>query len=360
MILRQFILKSGARLFYPVFSKIFLGGENETEALNTFQKLQQQGIIPLSNILGEEIQTSHELQITVDSYCAHIENLQKLKKDRKIQRVALSLKPTQFGAGMPHLHAVWHKGVQRVVYKAWDAGLECMFDAEKPDVFDLTYQISYWLYNRRNYENIGLCFQANRYNERAIREKFQRCLENGMRVRLVKGAYPGSMTNENEIRQAYCTMLEQALATKKSIVEIATHDPHLLIDALELLIRYDVPKERVRFQMLYGVFMNLQSALARGVGIYALLEKFFMEHALYCVGGRDQQFHAPEHTPMYFVGSFQCFAKKNLMSYVPWELIKHAGLHYLERRLQEGMRQGLLNMFLKNIPESWRWQKEYI
>jgi proline dehydrogenase len=69
-----------------------------------------------------------------------------------------------------------------------------------------------------------------------------------------------SYKNKNEVNEHYLEDLDFML--KNGIYPgIATHDKNLVEGAYSLIARYNVPREKYEFQMLYGVTPNYDNRL---------------------------------------------------------------------------------------------------
>jgi len=88
--------------------------------------------------------------------------------------------------------------------------------------------------------------------------------ESSLNYRLCKGIYvePAEIAYKKyqEINDHYLESLELMLKNK-IYPGIATHDKNLIAPTLDLLKKYEVPKERYEFQMLYGVTPELRRSL---------------------------------------------------------------------------------------------------
>jgi proline dehydrogenase len=96
----------------------------------------------------------------------------------------------------------------------------------------------------------------------------QQLLESGpTHIRLCKGIYLEpediAFTDADEIRSAYCELLETLFAGGAVKVGIATHDPLLVKFAKDLIEKLQVERSRYEFQMLLGVAEKIRADLVR-------------------------------------------------------------------------------------------------
>lgn len=350
---------------YLIMFKSFIGAWTEEGALELYAKMGKHGLIPVSNVLGEglhdpgvpektrsqliwflnfinryagkqlfPVSEKPERDQYVEAYCTHIKNLAKLHDSGAIKLAAISIKPTQLyhakeGAGE------LREALMEIGRIACAHNVECTIDAEGPHTHALVYGTLLQL-AEAGYP-FGACFQANCQSSQ---EFFNAYIERGLRIRIVKGAYSEALTDIHLINERFWRMAYTA-AMHQGVIELGTHDLALLADVLWMFERMEIPPERVRLQMLYGIRMNLQTALAQGTGIRRYL------HSI----PRKQREDALRVLTRYGTG--------NVMTYAPWGGALSA-VRYLERRLGEGIRPGLRWLFVRNVWESYWWRRKYV
>jgi proline dehydrogenase len=93
----------------------------------------------------------------------------------------------------------------------------------------------------------------------------QRVIEQGGRIRLVKGAYkePKAIAYQTkaEVDDAFVRIMRTLLA-ESDYPAIATHDPAMIAATRARATELGLAADRFEFQMLYGVRRDLQAALA--------------------------------------------------------------------------------------------------
>jgi proline dehydrogenase len=174
-----------------------------------------------------------------------------------------SLKPTMFGL-LIDKNACYNY-IREIVAKASEYHNFIRVDMEDSQCVDLEIE----LYRKLKAEfpkNVGLVVQA--YMKRTMSD-----LNNLLNIhseivplnyRLCKGIYvePASIAykNRDEVNNHFLEDLEFMFANK-IYPGIATHDKFLVEGAYKLIKKYNVPKDKYEFQMLYGVTPDLRQSI---------------------------------------------------------------------------------------------------
>ena len=94
----------------------------------------------------------------------------------------------------------------------------------------------------------------------------ERLIAQGVRTRLVKGAYhePESVAyqEKHDVDQNYIQLMEMLLA-RGNFPAIATHDEHIISTACKYARDHGISKSSFEFQMLYGIRRDLQEKLVK-------------------------------------------------------------------------------------------------
>ena len=241
-----------------LFSRSYIAGETVDDAMSACRALNADGIKTTIDILGEFIQNLDEAEKNCDEYLALIDIAQQTGIDGNY-----SVKPTMFGLLIDAEACYVH--IRGIVAKAAGYGNFIRIDMEDSDCVDL----EICLFRRLKAEfpgSVGLVVQA--YLRRTLED-----LKDLMDIhaptvplnfRLCKGIYaePGRIAfqHHDETNAHFLEDLEFML--QNGIYPgIATHDRALVDGALTLIDRYDVPRDRYEFQMLYGVAPELRRSL---------------------------------------------------------------------------------------------------
>ncbi|HAN00283.1 MAG TPA: proline dehydrogenase [Marinilabiliales bacterium] len=245
-----------------IFSKRYIAGVTIDDAIRAARYLNQKGMVVTMDILGEFIKTLEEAEKNRYEYLNLLDVIEKEKIDGNV-----SLKPSMFGLLLDeevcfqHLHAI--------VAKAASHNNFIRVDMEDSPCTTKTINI----YRRLKAEfpnNCGLVVQA--YMKRTLQDVTDlldiHTPEIPLNYRLCKGIYvePAEIAYKKyeEINQHYLEDLE-FMFQKGIYPGIATHDRPLVEGAYRLIEKYNVPKDKYEFQMLYGVTPDLrQSIVDRG------------------------------------------------------------------------------------------------
>jgi len=241
-----------------IFSKRYIAGESIADAIRASKELNAQGVKVTLDVLGEFINDLNEAEFNKAEYMELIDTIQKENIDGNY-----SLKPTSFGLLIDK--EVCYNHIREIVAKATSYGNFIRIDMEDSPCTTLEIE----LYRRLKAEfpkNVGLVLQA--YLKRTIKDLNDlmdiHTDEHPNNYRLCKGIYvePAEIAYKKyeEINQHYLEDLEFLL--KNGVyVGIATHDKPLIDGAYKLIEKYNTPKHKYEFQMLYGVTPELRQSI---------------------------------------------------------------------------------------------------
>jgi proline dehydrogenase len=244
--------------FVWLFSRSYIAGETVNDAMSACLALNANGIKTTVDILGEFIQNLGEAEKNRDEYLSLIDIAQHTGIDGNY-----SVKPTMFGLLIDAEACYGH--ILEIVAKAADYGNFIRIDMEDSNCVDLEIR----LFRRLKAEfpqNVGLVLQA--YLRRTLDDlKDMMDLHSPtvpLNFRLCKGIYAEprhiAFQRNDEINAHFLEDLE-FMIRNGVYPGIATHDRALVDGALALIERYDVPRNRYEFQMLYGVTPELRHSL---------------------------------------------------------------------------------------------------
>ncbi|OFX21317.1 MAG: proline dehydrogenase [Bacteroidetes bacterium GWA2_31_9b] len=252
------ILPYFPKSFVWLFSKRYIAGKTVEDAIKASKELNSQGIMVTIDILGEFIKNLSEAETNKKEYIELIERVEKEKINGNY-----SVKPTMFGLLLDK--EVCYQHIREVVAVAAKHNNFIRIDMEDSPCTDMEIEI----YRRLKAEfpnHVGLVFQA--YMKRTLAD-----IQNLMEVhtpevplnfRLCKGIYvePSKIAYKayEEINQHFIEDIDFCL--KNGIYPgIATHDKPVVEGALKIIEKYNVPKEKYEFQMLYGVTPELRKSI---------------------------------------------------------------------------------------------------
>lgn len=242
------------------FSKSYIAGETPQDAVNAAKALNRENIMVTLDILGEFIKTMDQAAKNRDDYLCLIRTIEDAGINGNY-----SLKPTMFGLLIDKNTCFEY--MRELTAKAASYGNFVRIDMEDSACVDDSIDIFRRL-KQEFPQNIGLVLQA--YLKRTlgdIESMLDLCRDDAdLNFRLVKGIYvePAAIAYKSykEINDHFLEDLE-FMFKNNVYAAIATHDTPLIQGALELIDKYQVPKEKYEFQMLYGVTPKKRSDLVQ-------------------------------------------------------------------------------------------------
>lgn len=232
------------------FSKNYIAGESTQDAIDASKALNREKNMVTLDILGEFIQNMHQAKANRDEYIDLIDTIEQTDVIGNY-----SLKPSMFGLLLDK--ETCYEYMRDMVKRAASYDNFIRIDMENSPCTDDTIEIFRKL-KKEFPKNVGLVLQA--YLKRT-RQDIENMLdlksdEAELNFRLCKGIYVESPSiaykDYHEINTHYLEDLE-FMFQNGVYPAIATHDKPLIQGALELIEKYEVPKNKYEFQMLYGV-----------------------------------------------------------------------------------------------------------
>ena len=249
--LRRFVRSHGMRFG----AARFVAGESFDGAVPVLRRLNGQGLLTNTTLLGEGVREEAETHAVVEEY-EHV--LDRIAAEAL--RTNLAVKPSHLGLALDEELA--RDNVARLARRAARHGNFIRLDMEESQLVDPTLRI-YRRLREADIDNVGVVLQAYLYrSERDLED----LLPLKLNVRLCKGAYlePASIAypEKADVDASFIRLMERALG-EAEMVGIATHDERLIEHAIAYARREGIPGERFHFQMLYGVRPQLQLSLVR-------------------------------------------------------------------------------------------------
>jgi proline dehydrogenase len=222
-------------------SSRYIAGPSLDDAIRVVERLNAKGKRATVDVLGEEITSPDEARAIAGQYHDVLARIDERRLDANI-----SVKLTGFGLELdPDL---CRDNLESVVLDAAARGTFVRIDMEDSSTTDRTLEL-YRGARAGGHANVGVVLQA--YLRRTIYDL--QGLEN---VRLCKGIYvePPDLAyrDDEEVRANYVRCLERLVA-QGTYVGIATHDEHLIVEALRIVGEAGLARDRYEFQMLLGV-----------------------------------------------------------------------------------------------------------
>jgi proline dehydrogenase len=229
----------------------FVVGETLDQAVLGLRRLNEQGLLANTSLLGEGVRDRAETEAVVAAY---EQVLDRLAAERLGCNLALKL--THLGLDIEEELA--RANLARLLDRAAAHGNTIRIDMEQSAHVDATLRI-YRTLREAGHDNVGCVLQA--YLHRSERD-LEELLPLAPRIRVVKGAYlePAEVAypRKADVDAAYARLVERAFAGGAHVA-VATHDERLIEHALSL----PAPPGGFEVQLLYGVRPKLQLDLAR-------------------------------------------------------------------------------------------------
>jgi proline dehydrogenase len=248
----------------------FIAGETVEQAIRAVQGLNQQGLLATLDQLGENTRTVQDAEQAAQGILQLLEEIQ-----RKGVQANVSVKLSQLGLVIDPQLAVRY--LRQIVEKARQLNNFIRVDMEDSTLTDATLKIVTDLKNS-GLDNVGTVIQSYLYRSF---EDTQKLIEEGIKVRLVKGAYQEpphlAYPKKRDVDAAFDRLSdllidssvhfenfpETASGRFPPLAAIATHDEKRIEHAIQRAKKCGLPVERLEFQMLYGIRRDLQLELAK-------------------------------------------------------------------------------------------------
>lgn len=248
----------------------FIAGETVEQAIQAVRVLNQQGLLATLDQLGEHTLTPQDARQATQGILDLLDEI-----ERGGVTANVSVKLSQLGLVIDPQLAVTH--LRQIVEKARQSSNFIRVDMEDSSLTDATLQIVTDLHVS-GLDNVGTVIQSYLY--RSV-EDTRRLIEQGIKIRLVKGAYQEpphlAYPKKRDVDAAFDRLtdflLEKSLIAEYSsatasgrfppLAAIATHDEKRIQYAIEQAKKMNLPVERLEFQMLYGIRRDLQLTLAK-------------------------------------------------------------------------------------------------
>jgi proline dehydrogenase len=222
-------------------SSRYIAGATLDDAIRVVRKLNEKGQLATVDVLGEEVASADEARAIAGQYHDVLARI-----DEEGLAANISVKLTGFGLELDD--ELCRENLEAIVLDAAARGIFVRIDMEDSSTTDRTLALYRGLRDA-GHTNVGVVLQA--YLRRTYDD-----LAGVENVRLCKGIYVEpprvAFTDFDEVRANYVRCLE-ALVTRGVYVGIATHDEHLIREALRIIDEAGLAPDRYEFQMLLGV-----------------------------------------------------------------------------------------------------------
>jgi len=241
----------------------FVAGMTIDDALGACERVNREGIAATLDALGESVTTEAEARASADVYHEMLDAI-----GARRLRANVSLKLSQMG--MDFDSALAESIVGELVEHAAHVDSFVRIDMEGSAFTEATISMTERLYGKYP-GRVGTVLQAYLFRTDGDAD---RLLDQGIRIRLCKGAYKESAEIAYPLKSdvdANYVKLAERMMTSGVFCGIATHDEAIVEKLLKFVRDKNVSKSAFEFQMLYGIRRDLQRRLAKqgfGVRVY--------------------------------------------------------------------------------------------
>ena len=236
----------------------FMPGETLDDALQAAKRLHENGIFAVLSHLGENVTQRSEAEEVTRGY---VEMLSRIR-DANLP-VEISVKLTQLGLDLDPDFC--DENVLRIVENA-GADQTVWIDMEHSPYVDAT--LSTYRRVHKTHRNAGVCLQAYLFR---TEKDLGSLIPLGATVRLVKGAYNEppeiAFAEKSDLDENFLRLTQMLLSPEAQRAEVraalATHDRRLIVKICQWGASQGISKDRIEFQMLYGIQRAEQVRLAR-------------------------------------------------------------------------------------------------
>ena len=237
------------------FGRRFIAGETVEEAMTAARVIEGQGMLLTLDQLGESVTTAQEANTATTGCLNLIDTVVAAGIDRNV-----SVKLTQLGLDIDV--AVCTDNLRRILTLARQHDVFVRVDIENTPYIQKTFDVFATMWGE-GFRNTGTALQSAVFRSE---DDARAMCRNGIRVRLVKGAYkePPNLAHQAkaDVDAAYVRIMQTLLADGV-YPAIATHDPAMIEATKAFAAGKSIAKEKYEFQMLYGIRRDLQAALVR-------------------------------------------------------------------------------------------------
>jgi proline dehydrogenase len=234
------------------FTRRFIAGLTIEEEVEACRRLNAERLMTTMDRLGENVTSRAEAERSRDAY---LEVLDRIAGGGLNSTVSVKLTHLGLDFGEDVCLAL----VRDLACKAKQIGSEIEVDMESSSYVDRTLSIV-----TRLHEESGAARAVVQSYLRRTDADVKRLNELHIPVRLVKGAYDEPHTvafaTKREVNASFIRLMK-LLMDRGAYPAVATHDEHIVGEALRHAHERRMPKDRFEFQMLYGIRRDLQRNL---------------------------------------------------------------------------------------------------
>ncbi len=235
-------------------SRRFVAGENIEDAILATRTLNQNGIQVALDHLGENVTSETEARDATKVYLTAIDLIKHAGVNANI-----SIKLTALGLDIAQ--DLCEENLTAILEQAQKNSLFVCIDMESSEYTERTVDLTLRMHKR--FEYVGTVIQSCLYRSK---KDIEQLIAQGVRVRLVKGAYkePQNVAyqSKSSVDHNYVQLMTLLLA-RGNYPAIATHDETMINAACKYVRDHGIGKDAFEFQMLYGIRRDMQENLVR-------------------------------------------------------------------------------------------------
>lgn len=238
------------------FSKRYIAGPHRDDAFRVVRELSREGAMATLDILGEFISTLTEADANTRAY---VELVRQIAAE-KLADANVSVKLTALGLLLDRARCL--DNMRILVRAVAEADTFIRIDMEDAQCTDATLDV-YRTLRAEFPGRVGVVLQSRL---RRTIDDVDALTADAANFRLCKGIYlepRGIAYTDPEIIRDNFTLTLERMFERKAYVGIATHDERLVWDALRLVRRFGLTRDRYEFQMLLGVEDELRRILLK-------------------------------------------------------------------------------------------------
>jgi proline dehydrogenase len=244
-------------------SSRFVAGMTVAAALDAAEQMNREGIAVSLDSLGESVTDPAQAYASAAIYHLLLDAIRERQLDANV-----SVKLTQMGMDLDSELA---EGIVcGMLVHAQEANTFVRIDMEGSEHTEATIQMTERLHAVWP-SHVGTVLQAYLYR---TADDAKRLVEQGIRIRLCKGAYKESpeiaFPDKEDVDLNYVQIMFY-LASSGVFCGMATHDEAIIDQMCHFVTKTGLPKNCFEFQMLYGIRRDLQRRLVKqgyGVRVY--------------------------------------------------------------------------------------------
>lgn len=251
-----FVLPAVPKPVVGYFSKPYIAGSTADDAFRVVRSLAREGAMATLDILGEFVTTPEEVETNAVAYTALLEKI----RAEGLPDTNVSVKLTALGLTLDRELCL--RKMRDLVGTAARFGNFVRIDMEDSPCTDPTLAV-YRTLRAEFPGHVGVVLQSRL---RRTLDDVDALTEEPANFRLCKGIYLEpreiAFTDPELIRSNFTLALERMIE-RGAYVGIATHDERLAWEALRIVRKVSLPRDRYEFQMLLGVDETLRRILIR-------------------------------------------------------------------------------------------------